>query len=66
MISDTKIGTHADGVLHTKFSRKRATGDNVTDYTFTDTKCSKFLFPVLGGQLNEVKIIFKFIIISKI
>uniref|UniRef100_A0A914WJF5 DOMON domain-containing protein n=1 Tax=Plectus sambesii TaxID=2011161 RepID=A0A914WJF5_9BILA len=49
----TVIGTHVNGVLRAQFTRKRDTGDTVSDHRFTDATCYKFLFPVSGGRLDE-------------
>lgn len=38
--------------MRAQFTRRRNTGDNVTDVTFTDDECFHFLFPVTGGHLD--------------
>ncbi|KAI1728547.1 DOMON domain-containing protein [Ditylenchus destructor] len=53
VMSEGKFGSHSNGILHARFSRKRSTDDDFADYTFTDEKCYKFLFPVSGGRLLE-------------
>ncbi|KAE9553017.1 hypothetical protein FO519_003778 [Halicephalobus sp. NKZ332] len=50
--SPTVIGSFVNGVLRAQFTRRRNTGDNVTDLTFTDDECFHFLFPVAGGRLD--------------
>lgn len=46
-------GKNENGMTTIKFTRKRIT-DDIKDLSFTDKQCLYMMFPVKGGEYNQV------------